>query len=118
MDGHDEVRELPWSVTGDELDVVGVPPPLVSAEGHERALASGAGFGADSHARSIAKAVSYRVISSLLITVFAWVFTRQIRTAVAIGVGDAILKITLFYVHERLWTRIPFGRAPPPDYQI
>ena len=72
----------------------------------------------ESHTRSIAKAVSYRIISSVLITVFAWLFTRRVGTALAIGLGDAVIKIGLFYVHERLWTRIPFGRARPPDYEI
>jgi uncharacterized membrane protein len=72
----------------------------------------------ESHARSIAKAISYRVVSSLLITVVAWLFIRRVGTAAAIGAGDAALKIVLFYFHERLWTRIRFGRTRHPDYQI
>ena len=29
-----------------------------------------------------------------------------------------ILEIALYYVHERLWNHISFGRPRPPDYEI
>jgi uncharacterized membrane protein len=106
------------TASGNGLELTGVPPHLVGVEGHGRPQCGPTARGVESHARSIAKAVSYRVMSSLLIMAFAWLFTRQVGTALAIGAGDASLKICLFYLHERIWTRITFGRARPPDYQI
>ena len=31
---------------------------------------------------------------------------------------DAVVKIGVYFVHERLWNHIHFGRAKPPEYEI
>ncbi len=72
----------------------------------------------ESHIRSIAKAVSYRALGSAVTFLVALAVTQEINTAVGIGVLDTLMKIGAFYVHERLWNRLHFGKTPPPDYQI
>ncbi|MFH0940076.1 MAG: DUF2061 domain-containing protein [Planctomycetota bacterium] len=72
----------------------------------------------DSHCRSILKAVSWRVAGSVTTMSIAWAVTSEIKIATAIGVGDALVKLGLFYAHERAWDRITFGRRRPPDYEI
>jgi len=42
----------------------------------------------------------------------------RVDIAVKIGLFDTLLKIGVFYFHERLWNRIHYGKANPPDYQI
>lgn len=74
--------------------------------------------GVDTRARSLVKALSYRAVSLLLMTLVAWAITRRLDVAAAIGVGDALLKLGLFYAHERVWTRVRYGRVSPPDYEI
>ena len=37
---------------------------------------------------------------------------------VSVALADTAAKIVTFYLHERLWLRINFGRQPPPDYEI
>jgi uncharacterized membrane protein len=29
-----------------------------------------------------------------------------------------VLKIAAYFVHERIWDRIQFGRTKPPEYEI
>lgn len=72
----------------------------------------------ESHLRSIAKAVSWRIGGSIFTALIAWVLTQEAATATAIGLADMVVKIVAFYVHERLWERIPFGRPRPPEYEI
>jgi adenylylsulfate kinase len=48
----------------------------------------------------------------------AWVVTRQADTAASIGLADTGLKILAYYVHERVWLRIRFGRVEPAEYEI
>ncbi len=72
----------------------------------------------ESPARSFVKAVSYRLVSIVVMTLVAWLVTRRLAVAAAIGLGDAALKIGLFYAHERLWTRVRYGRETPPDFEI
>ena len=72
----------------------------------------------ETHFRSITKAISYRAGGTIVTCVVAWVITRNFDLAAQIGVIDTILKIAVFYVHERLWNRSNFGKHKPPDYQI
>jgi uncharacterized membrane protein len=72
----------------------------------------------ETHARSIIKAFSYRLLGSLVTFGVVFVVTRKMDLAAGVGVMDTILKIGAFYFHERLWHRINFGKLKPPDYQI
>ena len=73
----------------------------------------------DTHYRSIIKAVSYRIAGSLSTVAISWALTRKVGIAVGIGVGDFVVKIILYYLHERFWDIIPFGKKPArPDYEI
>jgi len=72
----------------------------------------------ESHCRSIVKAMTWRVIATVVTTTVAWLVTRQVDFAAKIGVLDAIVKIGAFYAHERLWNRLSFGKLKRPEYEI
>lgn len=72
----------------------------------------------ESHLRSIAKAVTWRVGGTLVTFAVAWVLTGQVELAAQIGLLDTVIKIGAFYGHERLWNRLQFGRPKPPEYEI
>ena len=73
---------------------------------------------ADSHLRSIVKAVTWRIGGSGLTFVIALMLTGKVRLAMEIGLIDTVLKIGAFYVHERLWDRVGLGRRRRPEYEI
>ena len=68
--------------------------------------------------RSFIKAVSWRILGSLFTMGVVWAFTRQWKAAAAVGIIDTLAKIIIFYVHERLWLRISFGKRKGSEYQI
>jgi len=70
--------------------------------------------------RSIAKALSWRISGSVGTMLIAFFISGKATVAVTIGFAEFVLKIGLFYVHERVWNRIPFGRVTekPPEYTI
>ena len=73
----------------------------------------------ESHRRSIVKAISWRIIATLVTFLVAYLFTKEAVLAMGIGFGDAIIKIGAYYSHERLWNRISFGRRKvEEDYKI
>ncbi len=72
----------------------------------------------ESHARSIAKAVSYRVLGSICTGVLFYVLSGNAKMSVGAGLADTVIKIGLYFFHERLWNHINFGRARPPEYEI
>lgn len=66
----------------------------------------------DSHSRSLAKAVSWRVTGTLDTIAISWIVTGKLTLAVTIGAVELFTKILLYYGHERVWNRISYGRAP------
>ena len=72
----------------------------------------------DSHARSLAKAISYRTLGSLSTAGLVYLFTGSVRTSIGAGILDSVVKIVLYFLHERLWNSIPYGRPKAPEYEI
>jgi uncharacterized membrane protein len=72
----------------------------------------------ESKSRSIAKAVSYRVLGSTTTALVCFVLTRKVGLSGELGILDMVLKIGLYFVHERLWNHIAFGRPKRPEYEI
>jgi|TARA_B100001971_G_C17669343_1_gene276748 adenylylsulfate kinase len=74
----------------------------------------------ESHKRSIVKAMTWRVIASLITFLVAYLFTKELALSTGIGISDAAIKIGTYYSHERLWERISFGRKKESkeDYTI
>jgi adenylylsulfate kinase len=72
----------------------------------------------DSRSRSLAKAVSYRVLGSLSTAAMVLFFTGNVKMSLGAGALDSVVKIVLYFLHERLWNHIPFGKARAPEYEI
>jgi uncharacterized membrane protein len=72
----------------------------------------------ESHVRSIAKAISYRVLGSMATALVFLLLTGDWKLSAGAGVLDSVLKIGLYFLHERIWNHIRFGKQPPPEYEI
>jgi sulfate adenylyltransferase large subunit len=59
--------------------------------------------------RSLAKALSWRVLGSILTFIVVFAFTRDVGLALAITATEALAKIALYYAHEQLWSRYKYG---------
>ena len=64
----------------------------------------------NAHLRSLIKAVSWRFFGSLDTFVLSMIFTGNAKYAVSIATAEAFTKIALFYVHERVWRLVKWGR--------
>jgi uncharacterized membrane protein len=67
-------------------------------------------FAPNSHIRSLAKAVSWRVVGSADTFILSLIFTGNARYAISIASAEALTKIALYYIHERAWRRVRWGR--------
>jgi uncharacterized membrane protein len=65
----------------------------------------------ESNLRSIVKAVSWRAWGTLDTVVLSYIITGTAHTALAIGGLELITKIVWFWLHERIWTHIRWGRG-------
>jgi uncharacterized membrane protein len=72
----------------------------------------------ESTSRSLAKAVSYRVLGSAGTALIVFLFSGNMPLSAGVGAIDMVLKIALYFLHERIWNYIPYGRPKPPEYEI
>lgn len=66
----------------------------------------------------MAKALSWRVFATLITFGIALAMTGELVFAASIGLADTMVKLVIYFIHERVWVRIDYGRIPPSDYQI
>ena len=60
----------------------------------------------DSRARSVSKALTWRVTATFPTAVIAFFITGELGTAVAIGSIEFFMKFVIYYAHERLWLKV------------
>jgi adenylylsulfate kinase len=72
----------------------------------------------DSHRRSLLKTVSWRFVATITTGLVTFIFTGRLDLAITIGLGDSFIKLFIYYLHERAWTRVRFGQVRIPDYEI
>jgi sulfate adenylyltransferase large subunit len=64
----------------------------------------------ESHARSIAKAASWRMTGSSDTFIIATLITGSPKAAGAVALTEILTKTILYYFHERIWAVIPWGK--------
>lgn len=65
----------------------------------------------DTPVRSLAKAISWRVTGTIDTFLISWLITGQILLASGIALTEIMTKIGLFWLHERVWNRIDWGKV-------
>ena len=60
--------------------------------------------------RTLVKTMSWRVTASLTTFLIAWILTGDLLIGVSIGSIEAIVKIFLYYYHERIWNNIKWAK--------
>ena len=65
--------------------------------------------GSKLHARSVAKAVSWRVTGSIDTFVLSAIITGSFKLAGSIASVEVITKVILYYFHERAWSLVRWG---------
>jgi len=70
--------------------------------------------------RSIVKSVSWRTIGTIDTILISLLITGKLDFAIAIGGVEVFTKMGLYYLHERFWNRISFGKEKKSgiDFQI
>lgn len=66
--------------------------------------------------RSILKTLSWRTAALGITALVTYAMTRRWEVALALGTSDTLVKLVLYYLHERLWNLLPQGRQFPVDY--
>ena len=60
--------------------------------------------------RSVAKAVSWRIIGTLDTLLISFLLTGKVGIAASIASIDFVTKMFLYFFHERFWNKISWGK--------
>lgn len=69
----------------------------------------------ESRRRSIAKALSWRLMAVIITATVVIVATGELVLSLGISLADTLLKLISYYWHERMWNLIGFGRLKSPS---
>ena len=73
----------------------------------------------EKHYRSLVKAISWRATGTVDTIIISFLITGEAKAAFSIGFIELFTKVFLYYVHERVWNRLSFGRVKgKPDFDI
>ena len=65
--------------------------------------------------RSIIKGFTWRLVATFSTILIAYMITGETKVALQIGGIEFVAKIAVYYLHERIWLRIPFGKKNIPE---
>lgn len=61
--------------------------------------------------RSLTKTISWRITGTLDTILLTFLFTGQVDTAISVGVTEVATKLILYFIHERVWAKVKWGRV-------
>ncbi|MFH1868607.1 MAG: DUF2061 domain-containing protein [Candidatus Omnitrophota bacterium] len=72
----------------------------------------------EGHKRTIFKTITWRGCGAFFTIMLVYLYSGDVRESFTVGFVVEIIKMGIYYLHERIWNRIHFGRVKRPDYQI
>ncbi|NOX66683.1 MAG: adenylyl-sulfate kinase [Chlorobi bacterium] len=64
----------------------------------------------ETHTRSIVKTISWRILATLTTITLVYIFIGDVTIALSVGGIEVFLKMLIYFLHERAWDKIKFGR--------
>jgi uncharacterized membrane protein len=65
----------------------------------------------EKHKRSIVKSITFRILVIISDMVIITLVTHRYDVALGITIATNLGSTVLYYLHERVWTKIAWGRA-------
>ena len=63
----------------------------------------------ESHGRSLAKTITWRITGSTSAVIIAYIITGSVAISGTIGIVHLVVNTLLYWLHERVWARIRWG---------
>ena len=60
--------------------------------------------------RTLVKTLTWRFSATLTTVAIVWAFTGRLDIAASVGGVEIVLKMLLYYLHERAWNMVSWGR--------
>ena len=70
----------------------------------------------ETQVRSITKTVLWRIIAVLNSFIISWIFFETILIALGAAVAMNVTGFFIYYLYERVWNRVQWGREPGYEF--
>ncbi|MBN1320001.1 MAG: adenylyl-sulfate kinase [Thermoleophilia bacterium] len=64
------------------------------------------------------KTISWRFWATVTTALIVLLFTRRYTLALTVGSVEVVLKLVLYFVHERAWSRVKYGKREVPAFVL
>lgn len=68
--------------------------------------------------RTLLKTITWRIIALVTTIVVVYIYSGDVHESLVVGVSANFIKMFFYYIHERVWNRVHFGRIKIPEYEI
>ena len=72
----------------------------------------------ETNIRSIIKGVTWRIVATTTTMLIVYIFFGNLELAIATGLLETILKIVLYWGHEKVWQKVKWGRKKIEPFNI
>lgn len=72
----------------------------------------------ESKTRSVLKTISWRFWATITTVLLVFLFVGEVEIALSIGFFEVILKMLIYFLHERAWDKIKYGRKEIKPFVI
>ncbi|MFQ5474372.1 MAG: DUF2061 domain-containing protein [Candidatus Nanoarchaeia archaeon] len=59
--------------------------------------------------RSVLKSITWRACATVTTILLVWGFVGEIAIALSVGLLEIVIKMIVYYVHERAWNNTAWG---------
>ena len=72
----------------------------------------------ETNIRSIVKGVSWRFVATTTTIIIVYVFFGRLDLAIAAGMIETVLKVGLYWAHERIWHKVRWGKKKIEPFNL
>jgi adenylylsulfate kinase len=72
----------------------------------------------DSKSRTMLKTITWRITATSTTTILVYIFTGKIDTAIEVGMLEMLAKMLFYYMHERGWEKLKWGKKDVPSFVL
>ena len=66
----------------------------------------------ETNKRTIAKAFCWQAVGLIVMTIIGYIFTGSAGEGGALALTSAVVGLVHYFLHERAWARVRWGRIP------
>lgn len=72
----------------------------------------------ETNIRSVVKGVTWRILATTTTIVIVYIFFGRLDLAIAAGLIETIFKVGLYWLHERVWFKVRWGREKIEPFNL